>query len=597
MRLSRVARPAVGLDAFHLTQLRQLAVVALAALFARLWIFHDVAVNGDTGLYLYDAKQLLWGRQMFVDFPSRSPVMEHLLAGAVAIADSPLVGARSFMVVVGMALGLAVYGVARQLHSHEAGLVGATVFYFTPFSLVWGLWVKTEPVADLLMLATFAVVIYAVRLETVPVWAGGAVGAGFGVAFFVRRVVVVHAVAVALFVVWYRYRAGKLDRSVLTAGVATVVGGLSVLAVGYLALARFDPRLAWQMFDVHALALVLSDGQGSLGWVGLPEATPVTGTADAPWWHTLCQKCGLNTVQTFISTILATLPAVALLLIMLRSYLEHYSRTLSLWVAVSYSLLGVYAVSQLPLSTYPWRAVAAVVLVAAMAVVWYFDVPAFDEWWRRDYALVVLALLGLTAGYLYRDRILYPTYFQDFYPLLSVLVGILTIEFWRANRDRARQLAVVGAVVLVAAMGVAGANAYPYQPNGVDEDSHWHTIEGAQAYGEDIEQRTEPGERVYTAQPLYVIEADRRLAADLSRKYYAFRGWPDSPQQRYTEQQLMAEFGSGDTTYAVADKESRIVHNASSDEFNQTFGENYCRVEDDELYQRTGGELYRWCGS
>lgn len=597
MRLSRVARPQIGVDELKLTQVRQVAALFIAALFARLWIFWDVAVNGDTGLYLYDAKQLLWGRQIFVDFPSRSPLMEYLLAGVVGLSESPLVGARSFMVVIGLLLGLAVYAFGRQLHSHGAGLVGAAIFWLSPFSLVWGLWVKTEPVVELVMLATFGVVIYGLRRDRVPLWAGLATGALFGVAFHIRRVVVVHAAAVAVFAVYYRWRTGRLDRSLLRAGGGTLAGGVGVLAVIYLTLARFNPGLAWRLVDVHALALILSNGQGSLGWVGLADPTPITSAGEVPWWRHLCQKCGVNTIKTFLRTVLVTLPIVLILLVFLRSYLDSHSRALWQYTAGIYGLLGVYALWKLRTGMYPVRALGIVTVLAGLVAVSYFDVPEFDDFWEYEYGLVVATLALLVIGYLYRDRILYPTYFQDFYPLLSVLCGIVVVELYRRNRLKRKQLLAAGATLLLVATLVAGANAYPYQPNGVDDDSLWFTIDSVQEYGDDIDARTDPGDRVYAAQPLYVIESERRLAADLSRKYYAFRGWPRSQQREEAERQLTAAIAENRTTHAVVDTEAEMIRSQSGDEFNETFDRNFCPVEGDAIYEQTNAQLYRRCSA
>lgn len=582
----------------HRHHLRQLAALAFLGILVRLAVFRDVAVNGDTGLYLYDAKQLLWGHQLMVEYPSRSPVMEYLLAAVIWLGDSAIVSARAFMLLVSVAVGVAVYVLARQIHGHHAGLAASAFFLLTPFSVVWGLWVKTEQVAALLVIAAFIIALHQIDAESIPTHASLAIGALFGTAFLVRRVAIVHIGAFALFVCWYRWHTQRDVRGTLVAASSVVGAAAGVLVVAYLALAHGDPSLAADIAYHHAAALILSSGQGSLGWVGLESASAVTAASDPGLLAQICQKCGPNTITTFMRTMFVSMPVLVVLLPFLRSYTRTGGKTLSeTALPASYSAVAVAVIPLLALSGRWGRASAALVIVAATLVVWWADPIDWEELWTPKLALPIVVLLALSAGYLYRDRIMYVSYFQDFYPYLVVVAGVTAVEFYRsldtASRSTRRLLLAAGIVVMVASTGVAVAHAHPYQPEGVEDKSNWHTVDLTQSYGEDVERWTESGDRVFTAQPLYVIDSDRRVSADLSRKYYVYRGWPESQKRADTDAELVATLESGAAPLAVVDPETRTV--LESDPVREAFTTNYCRVQNTpSRYADTAGVLYEY---
>lgn len=566
-----------------------------------------VAINGDTGLYLYDAKQLLWGRKAMVTFPTRSPLMETLLAGAIWLGDSPIIAARSMMLAVNLALATAVYGLARELRGHAAGIGAAALMALTPFPAVWGLWVKTESVAALVLVVAATLIVRSVDRDRLGWRLPVAVGVLVGAAFLIRRVAVVHLGAFGLFVLWYNWHQGEPFRKTVQAAGTVALAAVGTLLTAYFVLAGFDIQLAASIAETHGLALVLSDGQGSLGWVGLDSAEAVTAASNGPWWWAVCQKCGLNTVNVFKRTFLVVLPLVTVGLAFLRSWASETNRFLG-----ETALIGVFVGNGLYLLLFTSASASfkglsfAVVLLGSALVVWFTKRIPWNDLWDARLALPLLVVVGLTAGYLYRDRILYVTYFQDFYPWLAVLGGVtmhqwvkaqpldsidMSIPFVEGRRYR-RVVGQIALAILLISSLTAGANAYPYQPDGVSKNSAWHSIESVQETGADIEARTEPDELVFTAQPLYAIEADRKLAADLSRKFYVFHGWPGSGKADVTAALLERQLRSGQVPVAVIDSEASWV--LERDGVRDALQENYCAVDSGRTYEQTNGTLYRY---
>jgi hypothetical protein len=173
------------------------------------------------------------------------------------------------------------------------------------------------------------------------------------------------------------------------------------------------------------------------------------------------------------------------------------------------------------------------------------------------------------------------------------LAGITAVE--AADRLTWPRVTRAGvAVVVIMATLSAGALAEPYAPNGVEQDSYWFTVERVQAYGDDVERLTKPGEQVFTAQPLYVIEADRRIAGDLSRKYYLYRGWPNRAVTDRVTDEIVRSIDDEETTLAVLDSESAVVMN-ESERINQTVRSKFCPVKNDTEFWKTGGTLLVRC--
>ncbi|MFC7194633.1 ArnT family glycosyltransferase [Halosimplex aquaticum] len=185
---------------------RPLLALVIAGVCLRLLLLDFVAVSSDAGLFVYDARMILLGNTPIVDYPTRSPLFHYLLAGALALVGggSRILGARLFMIAVSALLGVAVFALARRLHSRRAGLAAAAIFLGTPVAYVYGIPVKTELVAQLLGVTALLLAVRAFDGERISHGEAALAGAFVGAGFLVRRVVLVHLVAVAVVASYYR---------------------------------------------------------------------------------------------------------------------------------------------------------------------------------------------------------------------------------------------------------------------------------------------------------------------------------------------------------------------------------------------------------
>lgn len=574
-----------------------LAILAVA-LFVRLAVFDAVAVNGDTGLYLYDAKQILWGGRLYIDFPSRSPLFHYLLAPWVAAFDSPIVAGRSMMIAIGLLTTTAVYALTRHLHSHRAAVIAAILYAVTPFSVTWGLWVKTEQLSAMVTMIASLYILRVIDRDHFPTCIALASGVLFGIAFLIRRSVLVTVGAIGIFIVLYRYDELKDITGSVRTGVLMVASSLATLLLAYWLLAHGSLDNFLAITDQHLVGLFTTNGHGGIEWIYINQEEAVTHETRTHIIYQICQKCGLLTVEVINRTLLVTAPVFVLLSIMLRSYTRLGDERLAdyllpgVFVAGGLSQIGILAIKH-----YYIRIAAILVAVAVTIYVWRAPPVDWEDLWRPKLGLPIAVLLALAAGYLHRDRILYVTYFQDFYPWLVVVAGVSltayldTIDYDYTNPlpELRRPLVLTGVVIFTASFVIAAGFTYPLQPGGVPPDTHWFSVNNMQDYGDDIEARTDPGDRILTSQPLYAVEADRKIAGNMSRRYYVYQGWPDTSARKRVDSQVRQEIRDGEVALVIKDNEYQVLKDSKQ---LQRLVDRCYRHEPTVLYPDTGAKLY-----
>lgn len=616
----------------QLTSRKGVLLLLAQGLLIRAIFANGIAVNGDTGLYLYDAQQLRWGRTMFAEFPSRSPLVEYLLAATLHVTDflagSPIVFARGLIIAISVLVGAAVYLFATEVTDDKrVGIIALGFWMLTPFTVAWGVWVKTEQFAALFALVGLTLAVRELKREAKPRLRIAAVlGLIFAAGLLSRRVLIVHIGVLGLWILAYRNGAAIRDtataytrafRAAVTGrdlpsvpepiardlgytvliGVVMLASMTAALMAAFMVIARGDAQLAARMADSYFLDLVRSDGFGSHGYLPLRDVAGgymnhQYAQSGGPWWTAFCQKCGGRTLLVFQHTIMITLPVLLVLLVWVRAFTDvgkwWYVRAAYPIILVT---LAVFAAIRAynpaaPLNLLPFAVIAAMVIV-----VWRLPVPSLNDLYSPRVGLVMAVPVMLAVSYLYRDRILYPTYFQDFYPFIAVLAAIAAVGVWdTAGETLGSPLAArhwvmkAAAIVFVIALYTSATWAYPYVGDEHrDTQTDWFTMNRVQAFGDDVDRRLEGDETVFTGNPLYVIESEHRQAADLSRKYYLFEGWPTTPVTHREATELKGIMRSGSAPMAVVNDETRTVLAANAS-VNQTFDQHYCGV-DDPLYE------------
>jgi 4-amino-4-deoxy-L-arabinose transferase-like glycosyltransferase len=437
------------------------------------------------------------------------------------------------MVVVSVLLGVAVFCLAREIHSTAAGAVAAVLFYLTPLSMVWGVWLKTEQFATLVVVGALVAALRGfdrgpdARYPLV-------VGAGFGLAFLSRMVTVVHLAGFALFAAYYLR--GTRDRpTVATARYLGVVGvgWAGVLAAGYVLIAWPSVATAGAIARQHVIELFLTGGSPSIAWV-TPGGTAGPAGAEAVLAAgPIANVFSWETVWWLRSGLVFVLPVLAPLVV--------YTLPLPRRLRIPVWLVGAYAAGQL------FGILTGLLVLFSLLFLWTVAVQSEGRFAdRRGYLPAAVALVTVTA-YSARGS-LFTTYFQDVVPFLAVLAGIGLAELYRrADFDRQELRFAAGVLLLtatVAAPFVLASSTLPVYSSSVGD---------VQEVGADVQSRTDPGNRVFAAETVYVTEAERRPLADLSREYWVLVRAEGSEAAELVRGRILADLGTDRVPYVLAD--------------------------------------------
>jgi hypothetical protein len=208
--------------------------------------------------------------------------------------------------------------------------------------------------------------------------------------------------------------------------------------------------------------------------------------------------------------------------------------------------------------------------------------------------LPVLTVCAIIAGYAVRDASMFVSYYLDIIPFVSVIGGITVAELWRsAPTPRHNMWMKMGAVVFAIAIPIGTIAALPFLPArevlGSPGD-RINTVQEVQDVGDDLRERTAKEERVFSYQPLYLIDARRRSAADLSRKAYLTSD-PDGEVRNRVFARLTTKMRTGEVQYAIYGPRTPAFLKRSEN-LKQVF-ENCYQPLETPIYDQINATLYK----
>lgn len=565
-----------------------IGAVLVAAIALRLLLYQDIAVRGDLGYWILDGQYIVEGMRPFFDFVGRSPLYLYGYAAARAAFGPDIWVFRWFTATWWLLAGVGLYGIARQIHSHRAGLVALALTTLTPFTLAFTFYSSSQSLGVALGAAAILVLL---RSERWPAYA--ATGALLALAFLSRRSAVLLGPAVVAWAV-VRWRAGDHDwRRLLARVVAVTAAYLLTLVAFYAALAQGDISDTVDLFLIHFVNLFVSTGSGGVPLLSMADQVAQGETARVSNSPPLAPMLDARSRMAMLSTLVGGLPLLAGVGMYLRQASRRWLRpTDRQLILTALGVTGAMAAWASATAGYVHRALfpptaAALVYVAARAA------PVDDRVRRhRGVVLCALAWAFVSVGYFIRPNLLAAYYAMDALPYLGVVSAVAYVEWWDGlDLQWRRGLAVVLAVALLVSAGplsplmIGGAQTH--------ERVAYFTADRVDALGTDIDSRIDDGV-VLTSQPNYVATADAHAFERNTRALYLAHVFGDSGPMRDYYGRLIDGMESGHielVVMGVANRQLLSYNQTAYDTFNAT----YCEAPGQSLYTSLNATLYQQC--
>jgi 4-amino-4-deoxy-L-arabinose transferase-like glycosyltransferase len=568
--------------------------VLIGAVGLRLILFDEVAVHFDTGRYIYDSLLILDGKTPMIDFTSRSPLFHHLFAASFKFGLSRIITVRILMLIFSIIVGVLVYIWTRRISSPDAAIVATVIYLFTPFTAVWGLQLKTELVAEALAIVGILLTVKQLDKKSIPSYHLIMSGGFFGAAFLIRRVIIIHIGSIVLFCSYYflfvrhktcRRKGNLLKLSLIpTAAVATII-------IGYGLITQLSVSQSQLLVNKHLIGLI-----------GTEVSRGATSSSkEAANILQVCRHCGIKTITNLIRAGLNSLPVIIGMavpaIITFRQYNENRIATIAVPILIVFTpWFGAALSIIIAPQVFEQVLLSAIILSSGMIFMWYAPVEAERENWSPHLLLPLIIVIMLLAGYLYRDRTFFTPYFQDLYPYLCILSGITIKSFSsKINSGVYNSINLNKVWVSLVVLSVVASFAMPNPlllsgvptrgaPQELDSISEVRTV------NTDIESRTDPGDKILTGQPLYVIDSNRYMAANLSRDYYKVK-FNRSGKQGVIRG-LSGEIENRTVSYVIMDRTTKTMMD-NSGRLRQDIMYNYCIVDNDTAYREHNTRLWK----
>ncbi|MFD1562788.1 ArnT family glycosyltransferase [Haloarchaeobius amylolyticus] len=607
-------------------------LIIAVGILARLLIFDIASVNADTGLYLYDAQRFLEGGIPIADFPSRSPFFHAILSSILLTEIDPIVTTRLAMISISAMSGFGVYKIVDFLSGQKPAEFATILYLLTPLPLFWSLWLKTEPALVLLTIMVSYIYVSRFTEERVRLIYLFLVGILLGSGYLIRRSAIFYAVLIGLHFLYYR--TVKRDEHILKEIPAVVVLASSMLTTilgGYVIISRGDLSATAELATYHLFGLMpLSPGPLTSNLVPYYILISVLAILVSSYIHSSDTYYSLfpsNMISPINQVIIgvASIGIISLLLItpefsyqsiksdmqedfilgiiylslpiflIFMVYLFTYIRSsninkhasvlayLTLTGIMIQFLKGIYTPSY-PLTGYQGRevlvGVISILFITAILVTMFLPDINLNIFQEENSSFLIILPVGISAMYIFRDDPMLITYSQEILPYLSIISGIAVGQL----REATSRFAFHGIAFILALSAVVGVLAAPVMISNMGGtvqpyDSDRGSISNVQAVGDLVEKKTSENDLVFTAQPLYAIQADRENVQDFSREWGDYR---NGEGQQVMTNKIVDSMEKGEVVLVIKERRTEMVMKPS-DEIRTTFESHYCRIDNDRL--------------
>jgi hypothetical protein len=425
-------------------------------------------------------------------------------------------------------------------------------------------------------------------------------GSAVGAAFFVRRVVVVHFGVILLFLLYYRWQIK--EKSVIDPASRGAVFGFSVgiiLLIGYTIWSGGSVGTFVGLLNKHLVGLVLAPASAGNG---AEVGTGIIGGLLSFIYRVVASNA--TYIFTYMRAVTSILPVLLLLLIYPVIFLRKRvgnRKTFGIFVVLGLStVLSAFLIHFAFTESSRLIEASIVAAIVGLGIAIINFTPEFESdsnvhLWNQKLLLPAGLAVAIIVSYAVRDRKMFVTYWQDVFPYMAILAGVAGIWIWnRIKNKKVYKFAWASALVIAILISFSLATPLVVGPAPNYGATQFTTTDVVEI-GSHLNDKFGDDAQGFSAQPIYILEANHRVTNDFSRKYWIIVGNQESRFSSRSEiiNTTASKLSSGETCYILIEDRTENVLVGS---INETLHENYHRAELSgeirETYRKTNTELF-----
>lgn len=197
----------------------------------RIAVANIVWLDGDEGCFLYDA--LLWskGFKPFKDFLLGSPLYVYFIRASMHIFGNTIFAGRVVPVILSTITIFLVFLIGKRIWNTKTGLITSMIVAFSPFAILWGATIKTEP--NVSFFVALAFYLFIVGSQEKKKWLYVASGLILGMVAYVRLSAFVFFLVLVIYIFYEKWflkeKETKLIRNIVYITIGFSLSYLSIL--------------------------------------------------------------------------------------------------------------------------------------------------------------------------------------------------------------------------------------------------------------------------------------------------------------------------------------------------------------------------------
>jgi hypothetical protein len=481
-------------------------ILVLISFVGFLFVYPFTMVGGDEGRFVQDALRIGRGEVPIADYGTRAPLLSWFINAAVELFGRSLFVFRLPVILFSALTAGFIFLLGKEFFDKRVGVISALIFAFIPLTLWNNVVIKTEALATLC--TVIAAICFIKGLKQKKEYFFLLSGIMMGVAYTERHTAVVFMLTSAMVVMWqavveYGYSIKGL-KEIIQRGFLLLAGAI----MGFLPVFLF---IAYFNFDRAVTA-----------WLSIEPVVRGASTKTVDYasmsasLYGFLRNWGLVFVETLaVQGVLLFIGLFVFLLGIIAILFKHALRVrYILMIGLSVIMFGAFlahALTIIRIGTFRPDVFLALVVGAVPLTIIFIFYEIYEPrlpGMLQVYSMATVFICFWITAHIVSFSFYVPGYARELVPQLSIITALLFAVFpWRNVKKS------IVAIVFVAVGVMFGASAIWFSDPII---GWWWRQDTIYKTAEFLADRTEPGERVFTANPLPVMLIGRKTVADIT---------------------------------------------------------------------------------